>query len=70
MPSAKLMRPVPNPTSSSAKELLDRCEPLTEGSPPWRYLTAKRGLPEHAIRYCSADLRALKPPIPGFDRLA
>jgi hypothetical protein len=55
-----------------ARELLGRCKPLVEGSPQpqWRYLTEARGLPEHAIRYSAANLRALEPPIPGFDQLA
>ena len=31
-----------------AEALLERCEPLTEGSPPWRYLIETRGLPADA----------------------
>jgi hypothetical protein len=53
-----------------AWELLSRCQPVTESSPAWKYSTETRGLPDHAVRYCLADLRQLKPPIPGFDRLA
>ena len=52
------------------QELLERSQPLVEGAPPWRYLTETRGLPAAAVRYCATDLRALEPPIPGFDRLA
>jgi Protein of unknown function (DUF3631) len=53
-----------------AQELLDRCQPLAEGSPVWRYLTETRGLPAPAVHYCAADLRQITPPIPGFDQLA
>jgi hypothetical protein len=53
-----------------AAELLDRCRPLAEGSPAWRYLTEQRGLPAPASTYCKADLRQLEPEIPCFDRLA
>jgi Protein of unknown function (DUF3631) len=53
-----------------AEQLLERCRPLTEDSPAWKFLTETRGLPVSAINYCSADLRELSPPIPGLDRLA
>ena len=58
------------PNVELAKELLARCQPLVEGSAQWRYLTETRGIPADAVRYCSADLRAIEPSIPGFDRLA
>ena len=33
-------------------------------------MTETRGIPADAVRYCIADLRAIEPSIPGFDRLA
>ena len=58
------------PNVELAQELLARCQPLVDGSAQWRYLTETRGIPADAVRYCSADLRAIEPSIPGFDRLA
>ena len=60
------------PNVELAEKLFAACKdrPLEAGSPQWRYLTEARGLPEGAIRYCAADIRELKPRIPGFDRLA
>jgi Protein of unknown function (DUF3631) len=58
------------PNVELAQELLARCQPLVEGSAQWRYLTETRGIPADAVRYSIADLRALEPSIPGFDRLA
>jgi hypothetical protein len=58
------------PNTELANELLGKCQPLKEGSAQWRYLTETRGIPPATVKRCSADLRALEPPIPGFDRLA
>jgi hypothetical protein len=58
------------PNVELAQELLSKCKPLVAGSAHWRYATETRGIPPRAVNYCIADLRALDPPIPGFDRLA
>jgi uncharacterized protein DUF3631 len=60
------------PDIELTQELLDRCQHqlLAEDTPQWLYLTRTRGIPAEAVRYISADLRAIDPPLPGFDRLA
>jgi hypothetical protein len=60
----------PEPSDPAAieanRELLERGTSLAEGTPHWCYLTRTRHLPAEAVRRCSADLRALEPPIPYF----
>jgi hypothetical protein len=47
-----------------AQELARRLKLM--GVPQRRYLTRTRKLPAEAVRRCSADIRALAPPIPFF----
>lgn len=55
--------------AETARAIMDRCRPLVEGSPAWRYLVEARDLPPDAILRCKTDLRQIDPEIPGFDRL-